>query len=452
MFLLDGDDRLAFVTKPLADVLGTDVARVTGTALESHLADGHCEVATALEAIRTADGRTARCCACRLRAAGEGVPVEIEFVSLSGDEFGEVLGTVRRGPRRKARSELAAARERFGHLFDLIQDAVVEVEIVGVDPVVRSVNPAFETVFGYDAETVLGDSLNDHIVPADHGGEALDFDERTAAGKPNRAVVTRQTADGRREFLYRGVPYEREGGGQYGFAIYSDITERKRTREQLRVLQRIMRHNLRNQLTVLHGMGRRVQAATTDSEIESAAERIIESAEALSTVSRKAQNAADALRRAGSEETVDAAAQARAVVDRERAGAPEATIDLDLPEAMPVSVGPELVDAIENLVENAREHGGTDPEVCVMGAVDGAEAVLTVADDGPGIPGTEREAIFGDGEITQLRHGSGIGLWLVKWIVESAGGRLAYEREDGWTAVTMRLPRPSDTRPLPADD
>lgn len=451
MFLLDGENRLVFVTESMADVLGIDAARVTGTALESHLVEGHREVAETLESVRAADGRTARCCACRLGGHGDSVPVELELVSLSDrDAFGEVLGTVRRGPRQEVRSELAAARDRFGYLFDLIQDAVVEVEIVGVEPIVRSVNPAFETVFGYDAETVVGSSLNDYIVPADNEGEALDFDQRTAVGKPNRAIVTRQTADGRREFLYRGVPYEREDGGQYGFAIYSDITERKRTREQLRVLHRIMRHNLRNQLTVLHGMGERVQDATTDPEVESAAERIVESATALSAVSRKAQDAADALRRVGTGATVDAAAQARAIVDRERADAPEVTIDCDLPETMPVSVGPELVDAIENLVENAREHGGG--EVCVMGAVEGAEAVFTVADDGPGIPGTEREAIFGDDEITQLRHGSGIGLWLVKWIVESAGGRLVYEREDGWTAVTMRLPRPSDTEALPADD
>lgn len=454
MFLLDGDDRLAFVTGALAEWLGTDESSMTGQRLTSYVPDRDAEgVRKTLRAVRAAEGRATRLCGSRLRTRQEVVDVEIEFVSLSQHtEFEDVLGTVRSGADRRTRSELVTARDRFGHLFHLIQDAVIEVEIVEMEPVVRSVNPAFEDVFGYDSATVVGESLNDYIVPPDDSDEAVDFDQRTAEGKPNYAAVTRQTADGRRDFLYRGIPYEREDGGQYGFAIYSDITEQRRARERLQVLHRVMRHNLRNQLTVLQGMARTVNDNSDDPDVLSAAECIVDSARTLNTMSIKAQTAADVLDSPMSNDVVDAVGQSQAVVGRHRSEWPSATIGLDLPERMPVSVGTQLVHALDNLVENALEHGGKRPEVWVVGEMQDTEAELTVADNGPGIPETERAAIFEDAEITQLRHGSGLGLWLVKWIVESAGGRLEYAREDGWTAVTMRLPVQDSRTEVPADD
>jgi len=54
----------------------------------------------------------------------------------------------------------------------------------------------------------------------------------------------------------------------------------------------------------------------------------------------------------------------------------------------------------------------------------------------------EREVVAGDAEITPTRHGSGLGLWLVKWTVENIGGEVAFETSDlGGNAVRLRLPR-----------
>jgi PAS domain S-box-containing protein len=136
---------------------------------------------------------------------------------------------------------------------------VVEIEIVDGSPIVRTVNPAFETVFGYDREQVLEKSLNKVIVPEACSEEATQFDERTADGRYNSGVVTRMTDTGPREFLYRGVPYERDGQ-RYGFAIYTDITERKerkrelrRQKEQLEQFAQMLSHDIRNPLTVAQG-------------------------------------------------------------------------------------------------------------------------------------------------------------------------------------------------------
>jgi signal transduction histidine kinase len=65
---------------------------------------------------------------------------------------------------------------------------------------------------------------------------------------------------------------------------------------------------------------------------------------------------------------------------------------------------------------------------------------VTVADDGPGIPEHELAVLTGDEPITQLSHGSGLGLWLVIWLAESYGGHVRFG-DDGGTTVTVTIPR-----------
>jgi signal transduction histidine kinase len=70
----------------------------------------------------------------------------------------------------------------------------------------------------------------------------------------------------------------------------------------------------------------------------------------------------------------------------------------------------------------------------------GKTAVLKVADDGPGISHAELE-VLERREETQLQHGSGVGLWLVDWIIDLSQGDLGYEtREPSGTVATVRVP------------
>lgn len=75
----------------------------------------------------------------------------------------------------------------------------------------------------------------------------------------------------------------------------------------------------------------------------------------------------------------------------------------------------------------------TDDDGATMG-------LLRVADDGPGLPTMERLTLE-EGRETPLRHGQGLGLWLVNWVVTRAGGELSVgERDGGGTVVEVRLP------------
>lgn len=333
--------------------------------------------------------------------------------------------------------------DRYGLLFELSRDAVAEIEMVDHVPVVRAVNPAFVEVFGYGRETIVGESLNEFIVPERRRGEASAFDERTAAGEVNWATVSRKTTDGIREFLYRGVPFE-EDGDQRGLAIYTDVTDQHRRERHHQVLHRVLRHNLRNDLSQILAATETLRAEIDDETVRGHARRIRHAVDDLEELSSAASKVEDILGADRVEQRpVDIADTLRHVTAKRRQEEPTVAIETDLPESLDVTADHRLGAALDALVENAVEHGSSDDSdsrVHVTVTTDGSEAVAAVIDDGPGIPDYERAAVFDDRPLSQLSHGSGLGLWLSKWVVESYGGRLTYERRGGETKVAARLP------------
>ena len=131
----------------------------------------------------------------------------------------------------RTEERLEAERRRFGILFERLTQPVVEVEYEGDEPIVRRVNPAFEEVFGYDASAIVGESLDEYIVPEGRESEAEDINSRVReGGRIESEEVTRRTADGKREFLLQNAVYD-DGSG--GFAIYTDISARGERKREL---------------------------------------------------------------------------------------------------------------------------------------------------------------------------------------------------------------------------
>ncbi|WP_214474798.1 sensor histidine kinase [Mesorhizobium sp. dw_380] len=143
---------------------------------------------------------------------------------------------------------------------------------------------------------------------------------------------------------------------------------------------------------------------------------------------------------------IDLTEAARQVLETHAPNAIARKIDLGLDENGPVPVvgdGTMLREMIVNLVDNALRYSQAGGSVTVrLAAIDG-EAVLTVADDGPGIPVDERDHVFerfyriaGSAE-----EGSGLGLAIVREVVENAGGRVTLrDGAAGGLTVEVRLP------------
>ena len=95
---------------------------------------------------------------------------------------------------------------------------------------------------------------------------------------------------------------------------------------------------------------------------------------------------------------------------------------------------------LENLVDNARRHGGPDVEVRVD-ALDGAVAV-TVSDDGPGLAPEVRARLFERfNRVQGGAEGHGLGLAIAHALATSQRGTLRHVEEAGRTRFTLELPR-----------
>ncbi|SFR45932.1 Signal transduction histidine kinase [Halogeometricum rufum] len=213
-----------------------------------------------------------------------------------------------------------------------------------------------------------------------------------------------------------------------------------REREQrLGVLNRVLRHNLRNEMNVVLGYAELLVERADEPEAVRAAETILDRGERLVATSEKARWLDQRLDVADPE-TFDVVAGVEPVVASVDEEFADADVSMTAPDSLAVRAVPNVAEAVRNLVENACEHHDDDATVRVRVEVDGDQAAVVVADDGPGIPDYER-SVLSEGEETALHHGSGIGLWVVTWLVGRSDGSVEFEENDPrGSVVTLRLP------------
>jgi signal transduction histidine kinase len=284
---------------------------------------------------------------------------------------------------------------------------------------------------------VIGEPLNELIVPATRREEAARFDQRTQDGESNAAIVRRMTEEGERKFIYRGVPFK----DRYGFAIYSDITDELQRERHLDVLHRVLRHNLRNDITVVLGLATNIIETTDEAATREAAEKIKQKASSLSQLSDEANTIEKVLGETVSVGAVELQPLVDDVVADCQTRFGTASITTEVPPELSVRANDKLQIVVRSLLDNAIRHNDSpEPRATVSARSRDSTVELEVADNGPGIPEAEQHHIIEDREITPLDHGSGLGLWLVKWIVDAYGGSLDIETpESGGSIVRIRL-------------
>jgi signal transduction histidine kinase len=306
----------------------------------------------------------------------------------------------------------------------------------------------------YVARSRMVEALREAVVVIDWDGRVLDANASAAAllgasppdliGTPLAApldgladvdlspgtsgTVTLRTAKGRRQFqlsvsAVEPADTETDGEPVARAVLLRDVTD-KRTREQrLSVLNRVLRHNVRNKLDVILAHADRIDDETHRRSIR-------DSASDLMSVSRKARDAESVMTDSSAVPSeMDLVATIREVISEARATYPDAAISLSAPDSVRVTSHRPIVSRLAyELVENAVVHS-TDPvDVEVRVTLDDRETpVLRVEDTGPGLPDHERELLT-EADETQLNHGLGVGLWFVKWAVTRLGASLAVER------------------------
>jgi signal transduction histidine kinase len=223
--------------------------------------------------------------------------------------------------------------------------------------------------------------------------------------------------------------------------IQEDVTTKKRRNRLIEVLNRVLRHNLRNDLGVIQGFATEI-ARRTDGEVARMARRISETTTGLTALSEKAQEFQTAVRDSEALAPRDVLADVEAVVTELRTEFPETEFSIETTACEDVMATERIRLALRELGVNAAEHGNSSPVTYRVETTADGEIAIHIRDDGPGLPEMERQ-VLEVGRETPLEHGSGLGLWLVNWIVTGLGGEVTTTVDDG-TTVTVRFSPAAD--------
>lgn len=439
--VIDADGRFKLLTELLADRLGHSRAGLLGEPAIEFVADEEQQRVT--DSFRgLGDDETITIETMLTPTDCESLPVTIEAARLTqaGGE-GEVIISIHdRSELLSAKRAAAAERERFSYLFENLTDPINEIDIGGREPRVETVNGAFRRLFGEPTvEGPVPDSEEprplaidaDRIVDTDTPGQRQDGDRE----------LKLRTEDGIRYFLFRQVPYELNEERRR-FELYTDITTLKQRELQLQVLQRLLRHNLRNDLNVVAGFAEILEAELEGERHRGFAERIVTNTNELIELSETAKTI-EAVAGRGTLDgmQVELGALLEPTVERYQADHPEATVTLAETTPITVDAGDHLATAVGELIKNGIEHNtASTPTVTVTIEAEARTASITVSDNGVGVPADEWAIVTGDAEISQLEHGSGLGLWLVRWVVEGYGGTLDRRIDGDGASVVIELP------------
>ncbi|RAW45532.1 PAS domain-containing sensor histidine kinase [Halorubrum sp. 48-1-W] len=286
-----------------------------------------------------------------------------------------------------------------------MDDGVVVVDAGGT---IVDVNPAAEAVVG-DRTTAIGASISARLPEYDR--------LETEAGAS--VLVTRDGTDGERFLRLSQSPLRRNSETYGRVVLIGDVTtieEQRRAleerNERLDAFAGIVSHDLRNPLSVIGGYAD-LASETNDPEhfevIGDTVDRMTEFLEDLLQLSRR-----------GEVVTVVEPVRLRAILETVETDIADddltVVVDDAVDETSVLADPARLRQVLDNVLRNARDHADGPVTVAAGRLSDG----FYLADDGPGIPESERESVFDVG-FTTRGSGTGLGLAIVRDVVEAHG-------------------------------
>jgi len=290
-------------------------------------------------------------------------------------------------------------------------------ELLGVDPRDALGAPASEVVPGYERLPAEGKPAGYLTIPGENADRSYD-------------VTVTRIGDFHDRTIGRVVTFH-------------DVQALLRQQQRLEVLNRVLRHNIRNETTIVSGY-----ADLLSEDGDDLAERIKEHALDIEEMGEKARTISHIFEQ---EDEPPAPVRLDELLDRivESLADEYSSVDFEVAEPPRGIHVPYLLDPVlRNVVENAAEHNtNADPYVLIDVDDDGDAVRISVADNGPGIDEFELSVIE-SGTESALEHASGLGLWLIQWGTTIAGGEVTFEENDPTgSIITIEAPVLSRTEP-----
>ncbi|GAB4254409.1 PAS domain S-box protein [Deferrisoma sp.] len=341
----------------------------------------------------------------------------------------------------------------YAELYERATDALFGIDREGR---IRVINREAEELSGYRRDEV--ESLHfSEVVPPDEVERLKRYFEARVRGEdaPTQYEVRFLHKSGEERWAEVRISRETSSVGAFQASV-RDITERKKLESLRREFLHLVGHDIKTPLTVIQGFASALRSGAYGElpdpqrqcveQILDASRRVASMVERFLLAERLAQEGAWTPQPGPARTVFEAAVRGFGPRARDRG--------VELRAEAPVPPGVEVADAegfrhvVENLVSNALKFTPEGGRVEVRLEPDQGGLRLTVADTGRGIPARDRERLFERfyrASNAGGTSGSGLGLHIVKLLVDRAGGRIEVDSEEG-RGTTFRVWLPAASR------
>ena len=288
--------------------------------------------------------------------------------------------------------------------------------------------------------------LLDLDLPDSSGFESLDTMLDAAGSEPvvvltgldDEGVGVEAVERGAQDFLIKGDfgPKILLQTIEYAIERARQQQELAQRNKELALLNQIVRHDIKNDLTVILGWGEALREHVEPAG-QDHLDRIMSASEHIEGIAETAGEFMEILDGDGEVELhpISLESVIRTEIEKARSEHSEAAITVtgELPQGIQVTATDLLSSVFRNLLNNAVTHNDKDePEITVEVDLHPDTVDVHVCDNGPGIPDSQKSQIFGRGEMGQQSHGSGIGLYLVDTLVDMYDGTVRVQDRAVW--------------------
>ena len=315
------------------------------------------------------------------------------------------------------------------------------------------VNEAFEDSTGYDKSEVLG--RNCRFLQGEETDPETVAQVREAVEKEESVTVEIRNyrKDGTMFWNKLSVTpvYDEENSLVRFLGTQIDITNRKQNeqklteqRDNLELLNQVLRHDIRNKLQIIQGRTGLVEGNVDKSEQEQI-NIIQENTKKAIELTNTARNLSETMLSSKADvEPVSLSQHIDTMINSVGSEFDDTIITIEDPIPDSIVLGNALLEAVFwNLVQNAVVHNDKEmPEIQLSITVADETVTLAFADNGPGIPDNQKEEVFGKGDKGLDSPGTGIGLYLVRTLVDQYGGDVWVEdNEPDGSVFVVELPK-----------
>ena len=303
---------------------------------------------------------------------------------------------------------------------EIFQKAPLAIVLISTDGTILDVNKEFINLFRYSKEELLGNNLDDIITNEESKKEAINLTHKVLNSKVEIETIRYDKFKNPIDVAALATTFQDYRGNQLIFVTYKKITEKKfrekkiqMQKEIIKLINKILRHDLMNYFSVIRSAFR-IYKETKEEEL-------------LSEAQIQAEKGIELIRSLKRFEQFESGEDSLEIInvrkEIEEIASTFFNVEIKIYDDIKIKGDKTFDRIIENLINNAIKHGkATKIEIELLNKEN--EKIILVKDNGKGIPDKIKNVIFQEGFSYGKSGNTGLGLFIVKKLMEIFNGKV----------------------------